>query len=317
MTDQLDVVAPAPPDSEPVGVSLESLLSAARVTVVAGKGGVGKTTVTAVLATAAAAAGLRVLVVELDGKPALGELVGDVPLLQLSARLALEEYLRDHGLGRIARRLSASGVIDVVATAAPGIDDIVVLGKIKQLERSGDWDVIVVDGPAAGHAVTLLTSAAGLQNAVSSGPVRTQADEVLAMLRDPDRLQVCLVTLPETTPVNETVETAFALEDRIGVRLAPVIVNSIDPDIDGAGLAARVAALRDGPAGPDGSERAMLAAAASFRDERRAEQRAAIGQLRERIAVGQIHIPQRPSAHLSPDDVRVLAISARARSGEP
>ena len=78
-------------------------------------------------------------------------------------------------------------MIDVVATAAPGIDDIVVLGKIKQLERSGEWDVIVVDGPAAGHAVTFLTSAAGLHDAVRGGPVRVQADEVLELLRDPTR----------------------------------------------------------------------------------------------------------------------------------
>ena len=133
-------------------VDLKPLLAAARVTVVAGKGGVGKTTVTAVLATAAAAAGMRVLVVELDGKPVLADLVGDVPLLSLSAQIALEEYLRDHGFGRVAKRLASSGVIDVVSTAAPGIDDIVVLGKIKQLERSGDWDAIVVDGPAEPRA---------------------------------------------------------------------------------------------------------------------------------------------------------------------
>ena len=155
------------------------LLSAARVTVVAGKGGVGKTTVTAVLATAAAQAGMRVLAIELDGKPVLADLVGDIPHLALSAQMALEEYLRDHGFGRVAKRLSSSGVIDVVSTAAPGIDDIVVLGKIKQLERSGEWDAIIVDGPAAGHAVTMMTSASGLQDAVSGGPVRAQADEVL------------------------------------------------------------------------------------------------------------------------------------------
>ena len=140
--------------------------------------------------------------------------------------MALDEYLREHGFGRIAKRLSTSGVIDVVATAAPGIDDIVVLGKIKQLERSGDWDVIVVDGPAAGHAITFLTSAAGLRDAVRGGPIRTQADEVLELLGDPTRCQVVLVTLPETTPVNEVVETAFALEDRVGVQLGPVVVTT-------------------------------------------------------------------------------------------
>ena len=167
-----------------------TLLSTARVTVVAGKGGVGKTTVTAVLARAAAAAGQRVAVVELDGKPALAELAGEVTCFELSAPVALEEYLREHGFGRIARRLSSSGVIDVVSTAAPGIDDIVVLGRIKQLERSGEWDMIVVDGPAAGHAVTMLTSAAGLRDAVRGGPVRAQADDVLAMLARPARCQV-------------------------------------------------------------------------------------------------------------------------------
>ena len=109
-------------------------------------------------------------------------------------------------------------MIDVVSTAAPGIDDLVVLGKIKQLERSSDWDTIIVDGPAAGHAVTMLTSAAGLRDAVSGGPVRAQADDVLAMLGDARRCQVALVTLAETTPVNETVATAFTIEDRVGVQ---------------------------------------------------------------------------------------------------
>ena len=82
-------------------------------------------------------------------------------------------------------------MIDVVSTAAPGIDDLVVLGKIKQLERSGDYDLIVVDGPAAGHAVTFLTSAAGLRDAVRSGPVRAQADEVLALLAIPTAARSC------------------------------------------------------------------------------------------------------------------------------
>jgi anion-transporting ArsA/GET3 family ATPase len=288
-------------------VNLLPLLSAARVTVVAGKGGVGKTTVTAVLATAAARAGMRVLAIELDGKPILAELLGEVPHLALSAQLALEEYLRDHGFGRVAKRLSSSGVIDVVSTAAPGIDDIVVLGKIKQLERSGDWDTIIVDGPAAGHAVTMMTSASGLQNAVSGGPVRAQADDVLGMLRDPDRLQVALVTLPETTPVNETVETAFRLEDRVGVRLAPVIVDGVDVDVS-----APVETLSDRVAAVDVSDadRAALAAAAAFRDEWRAVQRAAIGHLATSLPLGQVHVPWVPTARLDAQSVDELASAA-------
>ena len=175
----------------------------------------------------------------------------------ISAPHALEAYLREHGFGRVARRLTSSGVIDVVATAAPGIDDIVVLGKVKQLERSGDWDVIVVDGPAAGHAITFLTSAGGLLAAVRGGPVRTQAQDVVELLTDPERCQVVLVTVPETTPVNELVETAYALEDRVGVRLGPVVVNSVDglgePDVIDA-TRVDLSGVRDGDAAARGGD---------------------------------------------------------------
>ena len=125
----------------------------------------------------------------------------------------LAEYLRDHGLRRVAKRLATSGVIEVVATAAPGIDDIVVLGKIKQLEQSGNYDLIVVDGPAAGHAITFLMAPANLLKLVRGGPIRSQAADVAELLADPARSQVILVTLPETTPVNEVIETADALVD--------------------------------------------------------------------------------------------------------
>ena len=279
----------------PEPVDVVPLLSAAKVTVVAGKGGVGKTTVTALLARAAADAGRRVIAVELDGKSTLAELVGDVPLLALSAPLALEEYLREHGFGRVAKRLAASGVIDVVSTAAPGIDDLVVLGKIKQLERSGDWDTIVVDGPAAGHAVTMLTSPAGLRDAVSSGPVRAQADDVLAMLNDASRCQVALVTLAETTPVNETIETAFTVEDRVGVKLAPVFVNAVD--IGTSSADSRLPTAEDridamiADLDIDADTAAALGDAALFRGERRRVQQTALDQLEDSLALDQLHVP--------------------------
>ena len=120
----------------------------------------------------------RVLVVELDGKPLLASLVGDdIPFLALTPSAALAEYLDTHGLGRVAKRLATSGVIDVVATAAPGIDDIVVLGKIKQLEQSGSYDLIVVDGPAAGHAITFLMAPANLLKLVRGGPIHSHKSE--------------------------------------------------------------------------------------------------------------------------------------------
>jgi len=267
-----------------------------RLVIVAGKGGVGKTTVTAVLARAAADSGLRVLAVDLDGKPTLGELVGDLPHLSLTAPDALAEYLEDHGLKRVAKRLAASGIIDVVSTAAPGIDDIVVLGKLKQLERSSDHDLVIVDGPAAGHAITFLLSARGLLDTVRGGPIRTQALDVLEMLADPARCQVVLVTLPETTPVNELVETAYALEERVGVQLGPVVVNGVD---DGDDL--EVAPGTD-PA---------LAAAAEFRNTRRALHRREIARLTDALAIEQIRLPHVVSSGLTADDVCILAAGLR------
>ena len=275
-------------------------LPASNLVIVAGKGGVGKTTVTAVLARAAASAGQRVLVVELDGKPTLDELVGDLDVQHLAAADLLEEYLYDHGFKRIAKRLASTGVVDVIGTAAPGIDDLVVLGKIRQLERSGDWDLIVVDGPAAGHAITFLTSAAGLLDAVRGGPVRDQATEVLEMLGDPERCQVVLVTLPETTPVNELIETSYAVEERVGVKLGPIVVNQVDdatelPDPSAVSFGRATAQVDD------------AIAAANFRRARVAVQQAELARLSATVPLPQVHLSIRPTAGVGSDDVTALA----------
>ena len=84
----------------------------------------------------------------------------------------------------------------------PGIKDILVLGKVKSLERSNNADLIILDAPAAGHAVTFLMSAHGLLDAVRVGPIRSQAQDVIELLTDASRCQILLVTLPEETPVN-------------------------------------------------------------------------------------------------------------------
>ena len=217
------------------------------------------------------------LVVELDGKPTLDQLLPDVEVQHISASAALGEYLDTHGLSRVAKRLATSGIIDVVATASPGIDDIVVLGKIKQLERGGLYDLVLVDGPAAGHAITFLLSAKSLLATVRGGPIRTQASEVAEMLADPTRCQVVLVTLPETTPVNEAVETAYALEERIGVHLTPVVVNAVD-----------AGALLPAEAAPEGSP---MRAAAEFRNARRGMHAAERERLAGLLALPQLVLP--------------------------
>lgn len=301
-----------------------------RVLIVAGKGGVGKTTVTAAVARMAAHAGLTTLIVELEGKSGLGAAFGrtdpltydevvlaaggglggaaDVRARTLTPDDALLEYLEDHGLRRISRRLLSSGAVDVVATAAPGIKDILVLGKVKQLERAGVADLVVVDAPAAGHAVTFLTSASGLLDAVRVGPIRTQAVDVLELLRDPARCQVLLVTLPEETPVNEVVETAFKLEDRVGVTLGPVVVNGLYPPVDGLDVdpddAARQAdvVLRPGEAD-------ALRAAARFRHDRTALQAEQVQRLADALPLPQLHLPYLFTTELRLPEVDVLAAS--------
>jgi anion-transporting ArsA/GET3 family ATPase len=290
--------------------------AAARLVIVAGKGGVGKTTVTAAMAVAASRLGRRVLVVELEGASGLGPLLGassplgvaDVVLRApstgsgevlgrvVSPGDALTDYLNDHGMRRLSARLARTGVIDVVATAAPGLDDILVLGKVKQLERSGDYDLILLDAPAAGHAVTFLRSAKGLADAVTVGPIATQAKDVLELLGDASRCQVVLVTLPEEMPVNEVVSTAFTLEDEVGVQLGPIVVNALYPE------RRRLAkALAEHDSDDD------LADAARFRLARQAQQDEQVARLSAELPLAQVHLPFRFTAGLSPDDIEALA----------
>lgn len=284
-------------------MELAQFCASSRVVIVAGKGGVGKTTVAATLATAAARTGARVLVVEVEGKSGLAstfampsltyedaEVRPGLSVRTLSADDALLEYLADRGLHRISRRLVSSGTLDVVATAVPGMRDILLLGKVKQLEQSDAADLIVLDAPAAGHAISFLNSPRGLQDAVTMGPIRGQADEVVAMLSDPARCQVLLVTLAEETPVNEVVETAFALEDRVGIALGPVVVNSCLPDRwcgdTGAIIDAALAGVHLST-----DDAVALDEASGFVGARRAIEEEQVRRLGQRLPLPQIRLP--------------------------
>ena len=302
-------------------MDLAELCSSSRVIIVAGKGGVGKTTVAAALATAAARAGRSALLVELEGKSGLAATFGrptledrefeptpGVKVLPIAPDEALVEYLEDHGLGRISKRLTSTGAIDVVSTAVPGMKDILVLGKVKALQRAGAADVIVVDGPAAGHAVTFLLSPKGLLDAVRVGPVLTQAMEVTEMLADPERARVMLVTLAEETPVNETVETAQLFTRSAGLSLAPLVVNGLYPDraleTDHGRIASAAAAA--GVSIPE-TEVDHLALAAEFHTRRRALQAAQLERLDAALDVPRVHLPFLFTAELGPAQLEVLA----------
>jgi anion-transporting ArsA/GET3 family ATPase len=285
-------------------MELAQFCASSRIVIVAGKGGVGKTTVAATLATMAARSGLSVLVVEVEGKSGLATALGLPPLAYeevearprlrvraLSADDALLEYLEQRGLQRVSGRLVRSGTVDVVSTAVPGMRDILLLGKVKQLEQAvGSADLIVVDAPAAGHAITFLTSPRGLQDAVRMGPVRHQADEVVAMLADPARCQVLLVTLPEETPVNEVVETAFTLEERVGIALGPVVVNQCLPARwNGSAHAVADAAL--GRVDLSADDAVALDAASAFVGARRVVEQEQVARLARRLPLPQIQLP--------------------------
>jgi anion-transporting ArsA/GET3 family ATPase len=306
-------------------MELERFCSTSRVVIVAGKGGVGKTTVTAALATAAARAGTSVLIVEVEGKSGLASAFGRPPLTYEEAELrpgitartltpdeALLEYLETHGLKRISKRLVKSGALDVVSTAVPGMKDILVLGKVKALDVESRFDLIIVDAPAAGHAVTFLTSPRGLLDAIKVGPINAQAEAVIELLSDPDRCQVMLVTIPEETPVNELVDTGFALEDRVGIKLGPVVVNGCAPAVVGLDGKApsveeveRDAGVADVFVRPQ--EAVDLAAAAYFRSARHTLQQEQADRLAQRLPLPQVHLPFLYTADLGPAEVEMLA----------
>lgn len=301
--------------------------TASRLVIVAGKGGVGKTTVTAALARAASRTGLSSLIIEVEGKSGLAAMYGaptfaydEVTLAEadettgrgavrartLTPDEALVEYLEDSGMSRISKRLMSSGALDMVATAIPGIRDILVLAKIKQMERAGLADLLILDAPAAGHAISFLQSARGLADAVRFGRINTQATDVLELLSDPERCQVMLVTLPEETPVNELVETAFQLEDRVGVSLAPVVVNGVYPELVGLATAPDEAAAAASSSLRPG-EADALALAAAFRSERTALQHEQVARLADALPLPQLRLPYLFDAELGPEQLDQLA----------
>jgi len=308
-----------------------------RVLIVAGKGGVGKTTMVAALAHLAAGAGLSVLVVELEGRPGVAAAFGSNDALDYAGSVlnaagaapagsatdgdrvapgtvraryitpdeALLEYLADHGLRRISKRLVSSGIIDVVASAIPGVKDILVLGKVKQMERDEIADLILLDAPATGHAMTFLSSARGLLDAARGGPIRSQATDVVELLTDPARCQVVLVTLAEEMPINEAIEAAYALEDRIGIALGPVIVNACDPENPPAVAARDVVAAAGVAADPDVV--AALEAARAFRSTRADLQAEQLERLGRELPLAQLRVGYVAAASIGKDEIEILS----------
>jgi anion-transporting ArsA/GET3 family ATPase len=216
--------------------------------IIAGKGGVGKTVLTAALGTETARHGHSTLLVEVGGQQQLlPMLTNDIDALpqpdsdgvtmlddklgweSLSPDRLLAGWLSGRSMGLIADRLERSGALAVIASSVPGIKDVLLIGHLRKVVESGRWERVIVDGPASGRARELLRAPRQVAEAATEGPIFDQATRGHSLLKDNNSTAVLLVTLPEETPVNETIETAFDIEDDPGVRLAGVIVNRLFP----------------------------------------------------------------------------------------
>jgi anion-transporting ArsA/GET3 family ATPase len=203
-----------------------------RLIVVTGKGGTGKTTLSAALALAAAQRGKRVLVCEVTARERVSELFGRPPsgpkIRELSPNLysvhvrpaeAMREYalmiLRYETLYNL---VFENRVVRYFLVAAPSLAEIVMLGKVwwhaaREMERGRPrWDLVVLDAPATGHGLTLLTVPDVFLSIVSEGPLARDMRDMQALLKDPARCRTCIATLPEEMPANEAIELHRALD---------------------------------------------------------------------------------------------------------
>jgi anion-transporting ArsA/GET3 family ATPase len=214
-----------------------------------GKGGVGKSTVTAATALLAAERGQRVLLVEVDSKGTLTALferppVGFDPVevhpgvhaMQMRTEASLREYLKLNLRVPVIGRLGPlASMLEFVATAAPGVKEILTVGKVcwevrASIERRAPWDLVIVDAAATGHVVAQLDSPRAIRELVQVGPVRAQTDWMAELLADPAITALNIVTSPEEMPVSETVDLVATARERLDVPLGIAVVNRVLPE---------------------------------------------------------------------------------------
>ena len=214
---------------------------------VTGKGGTGKTTVASALALLAAGQGKRVLICEVDAK---GELAGyyEAPptgfkekevqpglfAMTMDTESSMREYLKlQLHIPVVGRIGPVAKAFDFLAAAAPGIREILTVGKLCWEVRDKGWDMVVVDSPATGHIVGQLAAPQAVNGLVSVGLIRNQTDWMLEMLSDPAITGLLAVCTPEEMPVNETIELATRVREETTVELAGVVVNRVLPELFG------------------------------------------------------------------------------------
>jgi anion-transporting ArsA/GET3 family ATPase len=221
----------------------------ARLHVITGKGGTGKTTVSAALALALAANGRRVLLVEVEERQGIARLFdvpplpyeerkvaiatggGEVRALAVDVEAALLEYFEMfYNLGFAGRSLKRMGAVEFATTLAPGLRDVLLTGKVKEtVTRRGKdnrpvYDEVVMDAPPTGRVVTFLSVTEAMSDLAKRGPIHSQAEGVVRLLHSADTI-VHLVTLLEDMPVTETLEAIAHLQET-DLAVGTIIVNA-------------------------------------------------------------------------------------------
>jgi anion-transporting ArsA/GET3 family ATPase len=228
---------------------LVETLAQRQLLVVTGKGGVGKSTIAATLGLALLGVGRRVLLLEVDPRESLYPLLGvppsggqvvqvlpDLYVQNLLPRNVLDKLVREQvRLGPLADRVLQSSVYQHFADGAPGLKEMAVVAHALRLVRgttgdgSPEVDLVILDGPATGHGISLLEAPLLVSEVIRDGPIGRQGGELSEFVRDQRRCGVVVVTTAEEMPVQEALELIDALERRLSRRPDLVLVNELYP----------------------------------------------------------------------------------------
>jgi hypothetical protein len=302
-----------------------SRLTDLRLIVVSGKGGVGRTTVTAALARAAADAGKRVLIAAsspadriggLFGKPPVGATVAAVAPGIDAVNITPEGAIHEYGLltlrsEMVTRALFENRAARAFLNAVPGMDAYALLGKAwwhtTELQSGRPrYDLVLLDGPASGHAPLMLRIPDAIVAAMPKGPLSRDARAIQSLLRDPARAAFLIVTLPEELPAREAIELATAARGELGLPLGPLVVNALpsdeasDPALDPLLSPSGTGDVRDRDLA------ATLRLVAGARTHRLVADQV-VAELRRRLGLPIVTLPRLLAADLGPAEVTDLA----------
>lgn len=295
---------------------------------VTGKGGVGKTTVSAALALAAARRGKRVLVAMCNSKERLSHLLEVEPIgprnrtvserfdaVNMTPAVALEEYgMMVLKVRSVYKAVFENRFVSAFLRGTPGIEAWAMLGKAyfhvhEEREEGGPrYDMVIVDGPATGHALDMLRVPKVICDIAPPGLLRNEAEKARELFVDHDRAAAVLVTLPEDMPANETIELHEALVSEIGLRPHSLIVNSMLPRLFKSSERDAIVGL---PAKlPEGSELTSIALAGRERALREKTQREAMRKLEAELP----DLPRTVLPHLYTPEFRRSEIESLSES---